>query len=75
MDLENADKTDLKTPKAALKSKSGIDRDPLIASRQFNDLAQGAQEKAVDFKADLKQLFRQAFPEEDTESIVLGKDF
>ena len=37
--------------------------------------AQGAQEKAVDFTADLKQLFRQAFPEEDTKSIVLRQRF
>ena len=71
LDLENADKTDLKTLKAALKRKAGIDRDPLIASRLFNECAQGAQEKAVYFAADLKQLFRQAFPEEDTKLIVL----
>ena len=58
--------------------KAGIDRDPLIASRLFNEHAQGtqgAQEKAIDFAADPKQLFMQAFPEEDTKLIVLWQRF
>ena len=55
--------------------KAGIDRDPLIASRLFNEHAQGAQEKAVDFAAYLKQLFMQAIPEEDTKLIVLWQRF
>ena len=38
LDLENADKTDLKTLKAALKRKAGINRDPLIASRLFKNM-------------------------------------
>ena len=75
LDLGDDDKVDLKTLNAALKKKVGIDRDPLMASRLFNERSQGTHEKAVDFASELKKLFTQAFPDEDTKSIVLCQRF
>ena len=75
LDLGDDDKVDLKTLKTVLKKKAGIDHDPLMASRLFNERSQGAQEKAVDFASGLKKLFRQAFPDEDPKSIVLRQRF
>lgn len=49
LDLGNNDKADLGTLKAALKKKAGIDKDPLKASKLFNERSQGPQEKPVDF--------------------------
>ena len=75
LDLGDDDKVDLKTLKEALKRKAGIDKDPLKASKLFNERCQGSQEKPVDFASELRKLFKQAFPEEDTKSVVLLQRF
>ena len=75
LDLGDDDKATLQALKAALKKKAGIDKDPLKASKLFNERCQGPQEKPVDFASELKKLFKQAFPDEDTKSAVLLQRF
>lgn len=75
LDLGDDEKATLKALKEALKKKAGIDKNPLKPSKLFNERSQGPQEKPVDFASDLKKLFQQAFPEEDTKSAVLLQRF
>ena len=75
LDLGDDEKATMRALKDALKKKAGIDKNPLKASKLFNERCQGPQEKPVDFASDLKKLFKQAFPEEDTRSAVLLQRF
>lgn len=47
----------------------------LKASKLFKERCQRPQEKPVDFASELKKLFKQAFPEEDTKFAVLLQRF
>ena len=71
LDLSEDDKKDVKTLRTALQEKAGLKRDPLMASKLFNERVQGPQEKASDFVSELRKLFQQAFPEEEATSAVL----
>ena len=71
LDLSDDEKKDIKSLKAALQEKAGLKKDPLMASKLFNEQFQGPHEKAGDFASELKKLFQQAFPGEDVNSTVL----
>ena len=71
LDLSEDEKKDVKTLKAALQEKAGLKRDPLMASKLFNERVQGPREKASDFASELRKLFQQAFPDEQATSAVL----
>ena len=74
-ELEDATKADLAALKAALQEKAGFKTDPLVALRKFNLRDQQPNERVNDYASDLKRLFKQAYPEEETNSAVLLQRF
>ena len=74
-ELEDATKTDLTALKTALQEKAGFKTDPLVASRKFNLRDQQPNERVNDYTSDLKRLFKQAYPDEGTNSAVLLQRF
>lgn len=62
LDLTDEEKKDLKSLKSALHQKAGLKKDPLLASKLFNERSQGWCEKGGNFASELKKLFQQTFP-------------
>ena len=73
--LDNDIKGDLALLKDALQEQVGTKEDPLLASRNFNQQAQGHNEKVADFAASLKKLFKSAYPCELMTSALLLQRF
>ena len=74
-ELEDATKADLAALKAALQEKAGFKMDPLVVLRKFNLRNQQSNERVNNYASDLKRLFKQAYPEEETNSAVLLQRF
>ena len=68
-------KKDLSRLKQTLQEKAGLKKDPLMASRNFNQRDQLLNEKVDDYASKLKQLFKQAYPAKATDSTVLLQKF
>lgn len=75
IDLEEGEKASMKELKKALAKRAGLSADPLAAARKFTARTQVPQERVSDFAADLKKLFKQAYPSEATTSSVLLQRF
>ena len=75
VDLEDEEKADIRTLKAALSKRVGLTTDPLASSRHFNDQKQEPGEKVSDYTRDLKRLFSRAYPSEGVQSMVLLQQF
>ena len=75
VDLDNASKSSVATLKGALAQRAGLKKDSLAAAMTFIERNQRAQEKTVDFAAELKKLFGQAYPDENLTSKVLLQRF
>ena len=75
IELDATTRADLKQLKAALMTKAGLTQDPLTAGKLFISRCQWPGEKAEDFAAELRKLFRRAYPEEDISSDVLLQPF
>ncbi len=75
VELEAAETGDLPTLKGALSQRAGLKKDSLVAAKSFVERTQHSQEKATDFAAELKKLFKQAYPEESLTSAVLLRRF
>ena len=73
--FDDATKTNLVTLKKALQEKAGLMKDPLMASRSFNQRNQSPNEKVDEYASELKRLFKQAYPDEDMASTVLLQKF
>ena len=71
VELDEAIKTSMKLLKTALMTRAGLMKDPLTAGKIFIFCCQHANEKAEDFKNDLRKLFKQAYPDEDVTSGIL----
>ena len=63
VELDDETKADLKLLKAALQERAGTKKDPLLASKNFNQWSQGPDEKVNDYASALKKLFKIAYPE------------
>ena len=74
-EFDDATKTNLATLKKALQEKAGLMKDPLMASRSFNQRNQSPNEKVDEYASELKRLFKQAYPDEDMASTVLLQKF
>ena len=61
--------------KLTLMAKAGLAHDSLTASKLFMSRHQGPEEKVADFLAELKQLFREAYPTEELTSAILLQCF
>ena len=68
-------KGDLSRLKLVLQENAGLKIDPLIASRNFNQRDQLQREKVDDYASELKQLFKQAYPDEGLNLAVLLQKF
>ena len=55
--------------------RAGLKKDSLAAAKMFVERSQGAREKTADFAAELKKLFKQAYPCESATSTVLLQRF
>ena len=75
VDLDDASKSSVATLKNALAKRAGLKKDSLAAAKMFVERSQGAQEKTADFAAELKKLFKQAYPDESATSTVLLQRF
>ena len=75
MEFDDATKRDLSRLKQTLQEKAGLKKDPLMASRNFNQCDQFLNEKVNDYASELKQLFKQAYPAEATDSTALLQKF
>ena len=75
VDLDDASKSIVATLKGALAQRAGLKRDSLAAAKTFIERNQRAQEKTVDFAAELKKLFGQAYHDENLTSKVLLQRF
>ena len=58
-----------------MQEKAGLKKDPLMASRNFNQRDQLLNEKVDNYASELKQLFKQAYPAKATDSTVLLQKF
>ena len=74
-EFDDATKGDLSRLKQALQEKAGLKKDPLMASRNFNQRDQLLNEKVDEYASELKRLFKQAYPAEGTNSTVLLQKF
>ena len=74
-EFDDATKTNLAALKKALQEKAGLMKDPLMASRSFNQRNQSPNEKVDEYASELKRLFKQAYPDEDMASTVLLQKF
>lgn len=74
-EFDDATKNDLAVLKQALQVKAGLIKDPLVASRSFNQRSQLLNEKVDEYASELKRLFKQAYPDEDMGSTVLLQKF
>ena len=74
--LSAEEKASLTTLQRALSDRAGITRDSLTSARAFSERKQGAHESVRDYAIDLKKLFKEAYPDEDTaKSAVLLQGF
>ena len=74
--LSAEEKASLTTLQRALSDRAGITRDSLTSARAFSERKQGAHESVRDYEIDLKKLFKEAYPDEDTaKSAVLLQGF
>ena len=74
-EFDDATKADLAALKRALQTKAGLIKDPLVASRSFNQQGQPSNEKVDEYASELKCLFKQAYPDENVDSTVLLQKF
>ena len=57
-EFDDATKTNLATLKKALQEKAGLMKDPLMASRSFNQWNQSPHEKVDEYASELKRLLK-----------------
>ena len=69
LDLKDTEKNTLQAVKDNLVKRTEL-KNALAATRDFQGRTQGAQERARDFAADLKKMFKQAYPDEAETSAV-----
>ena len=74
-EFDDDTKGDISKIRLALAKASGRVEDPLVAARTFVSRDQGPDERVEDFANDLKRLFKQAYPSEDSKSSVLLQRF
>lgn len=71
LEISADDKKDLKTFQLPLQEKTRLTKNTFMATKHFQECAQGPWEKASDFSSELKKLFYQAFPYKDINSAVV----
>ena len=70
------EKASLTTLQRELSDRVGITRDSLTSGRAFLECKQGTNESVRDYEKDLKKLFKEAYPDEDTaKSAILLQRF
>ena len=75
MEADEATRGDLAELKTFLMTKVGLVRDPLTSSQLFMSRSQHPGERILDFVADLKKLFKEAYSTEDLTSTILLQRF
>lgn len=75
LELSEEERSSLRALEKALVERCSLTKDPLVAGKQFTTRRQGQTEKTSEFAADLKRLFKCAYPSESGESAVLLQCF
>ena len=74
-EFDEATKTNLAALKQALQEKAGLIKDPLVASRSFNQRSQWPSEKVDEYASELRRLFKHTYPDEDMGSTYCYRSF
>ena len=75
VELDGETRADLTAVKKALMNKAGLIKDPLLAGKEFIARMQQEGETVSRFAGDLKSLFSQAYPAEDSASGIMLQRF
>ena len=75
VEAHDATRGDLADLKTFLMMKVGLVRDPLTLSQLFMSCSKNPGERILDFAADLKKLFKEAYSTEDYTSTILLQRF
>ena len=75
INIDEETRGNLQNLKKELMRQAGLVRDPLTAGQSFMSRRQGPSESVSDFAADLKKLFVESYPDEQTTSAILLQRF